>query len=90
MGVPTNDELNIALKEVIRMRESGEDPCFVAKVLLHHHWVIEQLEKVVKAADLYLHSGHGSREHTQLVKAIEHAKNANRVSTDQEPGKYGL
>lgn len=90
MGVPTKEELDTAIEEVIRMRESGEDPHHIAKVLLHHHWVIEQLEKVVKAADLYLHSGHGSREHTMLVKAIEKAKNANRESTDREPGEYGL
>jgi hypothetical protein len=90
MGVPTQEELDKAIKEVIRMRESGEDPHFVAKVLLHHHWLIEQLEKAVKAADLYLHSGHGSREHTMLVKAIENAKNAHRESTDREPGEYGL
>lgn len=90
MGVPTKEELDTALKEVIRMRESGEDPHFVAKTLLHHHWVIEQLEKVVKAADLYLHSGLGSREHTLLVKAIENAKNVNRASTDHQPGEYGL
>lgn len=90
MGVPTQEELDTAIKEVIRMRESGEDPHFIAKTLLHHNWVIEQLEKVVKAADLYLHSGHGSREHTLLVKAIENAKTVNRVSTDRNPGEYGL
>ena len=90
MGVPTNEELTSALKEVARMREAGEDPHHVAKVLLHHHWVIEQLEKVVKAADLYLHSGHGSCEHAMLVKAIENAKNANRDSTDHDRGEYGL
>ena len=90
MGVPTKEELDSALEEVVRMRESGEDPHFVAKVLLHHHWLIDQLQKAVKAADLYLHSGHGSREHAMLVKAIENAKNANRDSTDHEPGEYGL
>ena len=90
MGVPTNEELKTALDEVARMREAGEDPHHIAKVLLHHHWLIEQLEKVVKAADLYLHSGHGSREHTLLVKAIENAKNANRASTDHDRGEYGL
>lgn len=90
MGVPTNEELTTALDEVARMREAGEDPHHVAKVLLHHNYVIEQLEKVLHAADLYLHSGHGSREHSMLVKAIEKAKDANRVSTDHEAGDYGL
>ena len=90
MGTPTKEELDTAIKEVIRMRESGDDPLFVAKTLLHHHWLLEQMEKVVKAADLYLHSGHGSREHTMLVKAIENAKNASRDSTDHDRGEYGL
>lgn len=90
MGAPTKEELDTAIKEVIRMRESGEDPHFIAKTLLHHNWLIEQLEKVLKAADLYLHSGHGSREHTMLVKAIDNAKNAHRDTTDRDPGEYGL
>ena len=90
MGTPTKEELDTAIKEVIRMRESGDDPLFVGKTLLHHHWLLEQMEKVVKAADLYLHSGHGSREHTMLVKAIENAKNASRDSTDHDRGEYGL
>ena len=90
MGVPSNEELSIALNEVARMREAGDDPHYIAKVLLHHHWLIEQLEKVVKAADLYLHSGHGSREHSMLVKAIENARNASRVSTDRDRGDFGL
>lgn len=90
MGTPTKEELDTAIKEVIRMRESGDDPHFVAKTLLHHHWLLDQLEKVVKAADLYLHSGHGSREHTLLVKAIENAKKASSNSTDHDRGEYGL
>ena len=90
MGVPTKEELETALNEAIRMREAGEDPEFIAKTLLHHNWVIEQLEKVVKAADLYLHSGHGSREHSLLVKAIQRAKTLDSDSTDREPGEYGL
>lgn len=90
MGVPTKDEVEMAMEEVARMRESGEDPNHVAKVLLNHHYMIEQLEKVMQAADLYLHSGHGSREHSVLVRAIAKAKDAARVSTDHDEGEYGL
>lgn len=90
MGVPTEEELNTALDEAARMREQGEDPQHLAKVLLNHHYRIDVLKKVLWAADLYLHSGHGATEHTNLIRAIETAKDTAQNSTTHDELDYGL
>lgn len=90
MGVPSKEELDTALQEAARMREQGEDPCYLAKTLLNHNYRIETLEKVLYAAELYLHSGHASHEHSQLVRAIEVAKKAGLNSSDGDTLEYGL
>lgn len=90
MGVPTEQEIEIALGEAARLREQGEDVHHLGKVLLNHHYRIEQLEKAVHAAEVYLHSGLGGKEHSLLLHAIETAK---RTSTDADlhkPLDYGL
>lgn len=89
MGVPTEEELHTALEEAARIREQGEDSHHLAKVLLNHNYHIDILEKVLRAADLYLHSGHGPTEHANLVRAIETAKNAQH-SGDHDELDYGL
>jgi hypothetical protein len=90
MGVPTKEELEAALAEAARMREAGEDPHHVAKALLNHNHRIDILEKVLHAAELYLHTGHGAHEHTQLMRAIEKAKHASTNSSDRDQLDYGL
>jgi hypothetical protein len=90
MGVPTAEELQTALNEAARMREHGEDPHHLAKVLLNHNYRIDRLEKVMHAAEMYFRSGNASQEHTKLVQAIEAAKNANSNTTDRDELGYGL
>ena len=90
MGVPTETELEIALAEAARMREQGEDPHHLAKVLLNHHYQLEVLEKVMRTADVYLHSGESGHEHSLLVKAIETAKHSSVNTIDSSPLEYGL
>ena len=90
MGVPSKEELDTALHEAARMREHGEDPCFLAKALLNHNYRIETLEKVLHAAELYLQSGQAGHEHSQLVRAIEVAKNAGANSSDSQTLEHGL
>ena len=90
MGVPSKEELDIALTEAARMREQGEDPHHLAKALLNHNYRIEVLEKVLRAADLYIHSGQSGQEHSQLVRAIEIAKKANTNSSDAKVLDHGL
>ena len=84
MGKPTEDELKQALAEVSRMREQGDDPHFVAKSLLNIHYRFNLLEKVLQAAERYLHSGQAVHEHTVLVKAINdyHSKEKRSAGED--------
>ena len=90
MGVPTKEELEQALGEAARMREQGEDPHYLGKALLNHHYRIEQLEKVLHAAEVYLHSGHGGHEHSLLLRAIEAAKQASTDADLHDKLDYGL
>ena len=90
MGVPSKEELETALNEAARMREQGEDPHYLAKVLLNHNYRIEMLEKVVYAAELYLHSGHGGHEHSQLMNAIKAAKQTDSDTSDGKSLDFGL
>ena len=60
----------MALKEAAKMREHGEDPHHIAKALLNCNYRLKNLEKVLRAAELYLHSGQSSTEHRNLVSAI--------------------
>lgn len=90
MGVPTEQELQSALSEAARMREQGEDPHHLGKVLLNLNYRLQLLEKVLFTAELYLHSGHGASEHARLLKAIEAAKNAALTSSDGDELEFGL
>jgi len=90
MGVPTNEELQTALEEAARMREQDDDPLYLAKVLLNHHYQLQKLEKVLRAAELYMHSGQAGTEHAALMRAIEVAKRARSDSGDHEVLDFGL
>ena len=83
MSRPTEEQLAIALAEAGRMREQGEDPEFIAKSLLNLNYRIGLLQQVLDKAKHYLHSGHASREHTLLVKAIEKADAAEAFLGDE-------
>ena len=76
MGMPTEEELKIALAEAGRMREQGDDPQFVAKSLLNLNYQAEQLKHVLFAVERYFHSGMAVQEHQRLRKAAEEARKA--------------
>lgn len=71
MAKPTQEELEQALTEAKRMRERGEDPCYVAKALLNCHYQGGFLREVLQAAQEYLRGGQTEIGHTRLVRAIE-------------------
>ena len=73
MGKPTTEELQQALEQAAQMREHDDDPHFMAKSLLNLQYRLGFLEKVMRAAELYLR-GEGANEHTVLLRAIERAK----------------
>lgn len=80
MGMPTRDELETALKEAARLRESGEDDYYLGKTLLNHNYRLELMQEVLTAAKRYLHSGESSRAHAELEKAIGRVEKASRSS----------
>lgn len=84
MSRPSEAELSEALKTAQEMRESGEDQHFLAKSLLNLDYRIKALEEVLEKSKRYLHSGHGSHEHTALLKSIEKAEHA-EASLGKEP-----
>ena len=57
MGQPTEAELKEALETAATMRESGQDPHHIAKALLNLNYQLKQVKLVMRAAELYLHSG---------------------------------
>lgn len=80
MGLPTGEELETALREAARLRESGEDDHYLGKTLLNHNYRLELMQEVVSAARRYLHSGESSRAHAELEKAISRVEKASRPS----------
>lgn len=90
MGMPSDEELEIALAEAGRMREAGEDPKFIARALLNANYQVEQLNHVLVAVELYFNSGMAVTEHQKLRKAVATAKAAINRSGGIEHESFGL
>jgi hypothetical protein len=90
MGMPSKEELAIALAEAARMREEGDDPKFLAKALLNANYQVEQLRHVLTAVELYFNSGMAVAEHQKLRKAVESAKLAINRTGGIEHESFGL
>ena len=90
MSKPTNEELEQALVKAKDMRETGEDPDFIAKSLLNCHYQSIYLEQVLQAAQHYINSGLGEREHTRLLQAINKAREIDDRSAKLKHQDLGL
>ena len=90
MGKPSEEELKTALSEASRMREQGDDPHFVAKTLLNTYYLSKYLEKVLHAAEHYLHSGQAVHEHTQLIKAIDDYRAVEKRTAGEDNENFSL
>lgn len=90
MSKPSDNELKIALNKAIEMKEHNNDENFIAKTLINHHYRIRYLEDVLKIADRYMNHGMADHEHTQLLRAIEKAKNAEERTSGNEHEDFGL
>lgn len=77
MGKPTEQELQQAVQAAIRMRESGQDPDYVAKALLNLNYRVQKLEHVLAASKRYLHAGQSVSDHRHLLAALQAAEKAN-------------
>ena len=90
MSKPTPQQLEHALETAKSMREAGGDPDFIAKSLLNCHYQASYLEQVLHAAEHYINSGLGEREHTRLVQAINKARSIDEKSAKQNHRDLGL
>lgn len=90
MSKPTPEELEQALSEAKRLRESGEDHHCLAKALLNCNYQSQFLWDVLHAAEKYLRSGMAEREHSRLVQAIAKARRLDDRDSHREPPSIGL
>ena len=90
MSKPTEKELETALVEARRLRESGEDAHFIGKALLNCHYQSAFLMDVLHAAENYLRSGLAEQEHTRLQLAIDKARKVDDYSSHREHETTGL
>ena len=90
MSKPTSEELEHALEKAKTMREMGDDPNFVAKSFLNCHFQATYLEQVLHAAEHYINSGLGEREHTRLIQAINKAREIDDKSAKLNHQDLGL
>jgi hypothetical protein len=90
MSKPTDDELKLALRAAIELKEQNADPYFIAKALLNHHYRLRYLEEVLRIADRYINHGMGDRERTELIQAINKARTAEDRTAGFERADFGL
>ncbi len=67
-------ELEAAVHAAGERHRQGADADHLAAAVLYLNARVRQLEAVLDAADLYLHSGHGEREHRDLVLCVQRAR----------------
>lgn len=90
MSKPSDLELKIALDKARTMKEQNDDPDFLAKTLLNHHYRLGYLEEVLKIADRFMNHGMGDHERMQLLRSIEKAKQAEYRTANEEHEDFGL
>lgn len=90
MSKPTDEELKQALNKAIYMKEHNEDPDYLAKALLNHHYRLKYLEEVLFAADRFLNHGMAEHERMNLLGLIIKAKNAENQTANIEQREFGL
>jgi hypothetical protein len=90
MAKPTEKELDIAIQMAIQMREKNKDPFHLAQCLLSHNFRMKHLEDVLQKADRYINMGMAEHERSQLIRAIEKAKDIESYTSQQRDEPFGL
>ena len=91
MSMPTQYELERALHEAARLRESGQDHFFIGKALLNSHYRLEKLERVLELTEAYFKFGHDEQTHARLIQAIERYRQLSARTAVQHAGAgFGL
>ena len=83
---PTLEETQAALEAANAMQNAGIDSADVGRCLLYFHERNLHLERVYAAVERYLHSGLAEREHAQLLKLLEQARDSERHWTHEDDG----
>jgi hypothetical protein len=65
------NNFKMALREAARMRETNEDPYFLATSLLKQNFRVRQLESVAKLAEQILQAGTSEELLEQLQQALQ-------------------
>ncbi len=68
---PDKNELKTALNQAERMRDTGDDPLFLAKTLLYLSQRNSELEEVFTHLEKYLRFGLPVEEHSALVILVD-------------------
>ena len=84
MGKPTETERQQAMATAIKMRETGNDPDFVAKSLLNLNYRVQKLERVMTATRRYLHAGQSTSDHLHLIQALQAAEETRAGPEDRD------
>lgn len=90
MSKPTDEELKTALRRAMIMKENDQDPDFLAKSLLNHHYRLNYLLELLFSTDRYLNHGMADREHTKLLRLIEKVKTSEDQVAKIEHYDFGL
>ncbi len=68
---PINDkELSRVMHQAEQAVQSGSEPANISRILLRLRDNNRSLKKACHAAELYMRSGHGEREHSVLIKCL--------------------
>lgn len=86
----TDSELTAAITQAGKMRESGNDPNYIAKTLLNLNYLVKHLETVYRAAERYLHSGKSSTEQDKLEIAIKKYRAQEHRTSGEDVNAFGV
>lgn len=65
-----DEELSRVMQQAEQAVESGGEPANISRILLRLRDRNRSLKKACHAAELYMRSGHGEREHSVLIKCL--------------------
>ena len=90
MSKPNPQELEHALEKAKHMRGMEQDHDFIAKSFLNCHYQSTYLQQVLHAAEHYINSGLGEREHSRRIQAINKAREIDERSAKLSHQDLGL
>jgi len=86
---PTGQEMEQALTEAARL-EDGDDEQHLGKTLLYLHRRVVELERIRELTERYVLLGQAVDEHARLVRALQAAREHERLESGQDAAEFGL